>query len=132
MSLFDEVRVEYPLPDGFDPQGRLFQTEDTPTQWGTLYVLTAEGTLRHEASGERLVHHGLLTVYASNICVAGPWGVVTDDTDPPWFAGYAGFFGHGRLVWIEGQRTWKTDRPQLFKAVWRWCHAAYRRKQMHA
>jgi hypothetical protein len=132
VSVFDELRVEYPLPDGFDPQGRLFQTQDTPIQWMDLYVLTAEGTLRHEASGERLAYHGLLTFYAGNICLAGPWGVATDDDQSPWFAGYAAFFGHGHLVWLEGARTWKTDRPQLSKAEWHRRQEVYMRKKTYA
>ena len=32
MGLYDYLRCDYPLPDGFDPQERLFQTKDTPEQ----------------------------------------------------------------------------------------------------
>lgn len=48
MSLFDELRCRYPLPiEGM--QELLFQTEDTPAQFGDEYEIREDGTLWHEA-----------------------------------------------------------------------------------
>jgi len=111
MGMFDELRCEYPLPDGFDPHGERFQTKDTPEQYLDLYVLTSEGTLRHEASGACIPYHGALTFYATNITGAGPKGVITKDDTPPWWAEYVALFDHGQLLKLEGSKQPATDRP---------------------
>lgn len=48
MGLFDYIRCEYPLPDGFD--GDLtYQTKDTPAYYMEHYTITAEGKLIHHS-----------------------------------------------------------------------------------
>ena len=102
MGLFDELRVEYPLPDGFDPSGYLFQTKDTPEQYWATYVLTAEGGLVVDKTREAVPFHGALTFYTGNGCGYAPWGVVTKDDQPAWEAEYTALFDHGQLLKIDG------------------------------
>lgn len=46
MGMYDEVRCEYPLPvEGLSD--RTFQTKDTPAQSLDVYIIAADGTLRH-------------------------------------------------------------------------------------
>jgi hypothetical protein len=41
MGMFDYLECLYPLPDHWEPQGRLFQTHDTPAQQLGSDVLNA-------------------------------------------------------------------------------------------
>lgn len=43
MGLFDNIRCEYPLPDGSDAHE--FQTKDTPSQCLDTYTIRSDGTL---------------------------------------------------------------------------------------
>lgn len=110
MGMFDELRCEYPLPDGFKPPWP-FQTQDTPAQHLELYVLTADGRLRHERTGDILPYHGALTFYTTNICASGSQGVITKDNTPPWWAEYVALFDHGTLLNLKGNKHHETDRP---------------------
>lgn len=125
MGLYDELRVEYPLPDGWDPQGRLFQTKDTPDQYLSLYVLTADGRLRHEESGECVAFHGDLTFYTDNICASGPCGVATEDDSAPWRAEYCALFDHGKLLKLEGRKQPYEGRAHITRKAWREYHNAW-------
>lgn len=113
MGLFDELSCEYPLPDGFDPQDILFQTQDTPAQWLEHYTLTSAGRLRVDTTGELLPYHGALAFYASNICGASPTGVITRDDEAPWWAEYIALFDHGVLLKLEGQKVLDTSHRHL-------------------
>ena len=42
--MFDNLRCEYPLPDGFEGDAS-YQTKDTPDQCLNDYTITADGTL---------------------------------------------------------------------------------------
>ena len=120
MGLYDELEVQYPLPDGWDPASEVFQTKDTPEQYLLRYVLDAEGTLREKASGEAVPYHGALTFYTGNACAYGPWGFATRDDQPPWWAEYTCLYDHGRLLKIEGAKCPQTDLhgPHLTRAEW--------------
>lgn len=118
MGMFDELRCEYPLPDGWQP-ARLFQTKDTPDQWMATYVLRADGTLWRErpAPVEPVAYHGALTFYTSNIAGASRAGYMTNDETPPWCAEYVALFDHGTLLKLEGAKAPVTARPWLTKAA---------------
>lgn len=122
MGMYDELVCEYPLPDGFDHHGIVFQTKDTPHQYLSRYRLTAEGVLYDCESGMPVPLHGVLRFYADNLCASGPAGVVTVDDTPPWYADYCALFDHGTLVHLSGQRCVDTSRPQITRAAYR---AAY-------
>ena len=49
MSTYDHIRCEMPLPEPQSPEGTVFITRDTPTQFFDEYTITADG---------RLIHHG--------------------------------------------------------------------------
>ena len=49
MSTYDHIRCEMPLPEPQPPEGTVFITRDTPTQFFDDYTITADG---------RLIHHG--------------------------------------------------------------------------
>lgn len=120
MGMFDELLCLAPLPDGWDPAGEVFQTKDTPEQYLTRYVLRADGALIHEASGERVEHHGPLEFYTSNWCGSGPWGDMTRDDQPLWTAEYTAYFHYGTLLRIQGgKRPDTSTRPQMTRREWR-------------
>ncbi|HEV3456448.1 MAG TPA: hypothetical protein VHG32_07795 [Thermoanaerobaculia bacterium] len=109
MGVFDYLRCEHRLPDGWVPTKEL-QTKDTPAQWMELYVLREDGTLVDEKSGEAVPFHGCLEFYTSNwsgSCptVDGPSVIVTDDGQPPWSAEYEALFDRGKLIRIDGRRS---------------------------
>jgi hypothetical protein len=117
MSLFDNLRCEYPLPDGWEPGTILFQTKDTPEQYLACYVLTREGRLQHATTGEVIPFHGALTFYTTNITGVSPRGCITRDDTAPWWAEYCALFDHGTLLKIEGQRAPYTRHgPHLSRA----------------
>ena len=70
MGLFDDVRCEMPLPDGYDPdRKRTFQTKDLGCDMGD-YRITGDGRLIRESEGyfpnEKLGEtdfHGWLNFY---------------------------------------------------------------------
>ena len=113
MSMFDELRCDYPLPDGFDPQGQWFQTTDTPEQSLARYILRSNGALVLEETGALCPFHGALTFYLSNISGSSLRGLMTRDGTAPWEAEYCALYDHGQLVKLEGQRRAVTDRPWL-------------------
>lgn len=45
MGVFDYLRCQHPLPDGFDPSKVEWQTKDTDDQYLSLYTITADGRL---------------------------------------------------------------------------------------
>ena len=47
MGMFDDLRCEYPLPDGYE--GTVFQTKDTPTQFLEKYTIRKDGVLVHHS-----------------------------------------------------------------------------------
>jgi len=100
MGLFDDLRVEHPLPDGFDPTGTTFQTKDLG-QTMDLYVLGVDGVLR-STTGEDEKYDGALQFSASNW--SGTCGPIccTRDDQPPWRADYMALFDRGRLLRIDG------------------------------
>ena len=132
MGMFDYLRCEYPLPDGFDAAKIWFQTKDTDAQYLDEYEIRDDGSLWHaEPSSEpktyeRVEFHGALNFYTSNICGSGPHGVMTDDDRPPWVADYTALYDHGRLLKIEG--AYSLDKidpeyPWLSRDEWHGKHA---------
>ena len=118
MGLFDELRCDLPLPDGWSPpEGTWFQTKDTPAPFMDRYRLTAAGRLTEEKTGAVVPFHGALTFYASNISGIGGGVCCTRDDAPPWEAEYVALFDHGALLKLEGQRVLLPDRRQVSRAA---------------
>ena len=117
MSLFDELRCEYPLPDGFVPGDVWFQTEDTPEPYLMQYVLTAEGVLQRADTGMVEAFHGALQFYTTNLIGSSPWGCCTRDDAPPWWAEYCALFDHGTLLKLEGEKRPYTDQLHITRAA---------------
>lgn len=117
MGMFDEVRCEYPLPDGFDTQGVWFQTKDTPEQYLQRYVLCIDGALVVEDTRESVPFHGALTFYTTNVCGVSPKGVITDDNMAPYWAEYCALYDHGVLIKLEGGCALDTDHPWITRDV---------------
>jgi hypothetical protein len=118
MGMFDYLECLYPLPDHWEPQGRLFQTHDTPAQQLSLYVLTAEGQVRERESGALVPVHGTLTFSASNICAMALWGIATEDDTAPWEAEYCALFDHGRLLKLEGGKRFYATERHITREAW--------------
>lgn len=118
MGLYDEVVVEYPLPDGWEPGACRFQSKDISLHYYGSYVLRADGTLWAEDSQEAVPFHGALRLYTDNLSASGPLGVTTPDDAPPWTAEYVALYDHGQLVKLEGQRQAFTTRPHLTRAAY--------------
>jgi hypothetical protein len=120
--MFDELTVAYPLPDGWDPAGQVFQTKDTPSQWLERYELRADGSLWHvptDSPAEEVCFDGELCFYTGNISGFGPWGEMTEDDQPPWVAEYTALFDDGRLVGIRGKWALRpSTRPHISRAEW--------------
>ncbi len=53
MGMFDEIRVEVPLPGGYQPPDGVFQTKDLENRLET-YVITSEGRLMMTDAQEHL------------------------------------------------------------------------------
>jgi len=118
MSLFDELRCDLLLPDGWrPPEGTWFQTKDTPDQFLSRYVLTDRGGLRQEGQEALIPFHGALTFYTSNISGIHREVCCTRDDAPPWEAEYVALFDHGALLTLEGQRVRLPDRRQVSRAA---------------
>lgn len=110
MGMFDNIRCEFPLPDGFD--GKLnFQTKDLENLLST-YVITADGklllaTLNYD-DGDKLPvltvinYHGDIEFYGSNICSVGRGYFSTSDGGPPLWRNYTARFTNGLLQEIKG------------------------------
>ena len=100
MGMFDHIRCDHPLPDGFDG-GLTYQTKDTDEQYLSHYLIAADGTLWLD--GKQVDHHGRIEFYTSNISgTNGKGGYVTDDGLPAWSRNYIALFDHGKLLKIEG------------------------------
>ena len=117
MGMFDEVQCEHVLPDGFDAQGVWFQTKDTPAQYLKRYVICSDGDLVVDGTRERILFHGALTFYTSNVCGSGPQGVITSDNRAPYVAEYCALYNHGTLLTLEGRCRPDTERPWITRDV---------------
>jgi hypothetical protein len=117
MGMYDELECHYPLPDGWDPTGHVFQTKDTPEQWLQRYVLTADGVLVCADTQEPILHHGALTFYTDNIrSLSGKWLATVRD-EPPWEAEYVALFDHGTLLKLEGEKRPVTSHTHITQAA---------------
>lgn len=133
MGLFDYLRCEHPLPDGFEGDLQ-YQTKDTPAQYLEDYRITLDGTLMYEPSGMLktpagpIDFHGALEFYATNVCGTAQWGVITDDDDPPFSREYVALYDHGTLLKIEGGLVADAfaDSAHLSRDEW---HAKSREKE---
>lgn len=103
MGMFDYIRCERVMPDGFDGHGHLFQSKDFGCEMH-IYTIEEDGRLMHEDSGSPWCSdpkpwpirpepfHGFLRLY-------------TLDGDPNgaeyWWREYNAKFTDGRLVQID-------------------------------
>jgi hypothetical protein len=49
MGMYDYIKCEHPLPDGFDPSKIQWQTKDTYEQYLETYTISADGRLLYDA-----------------------------------------------------------------------------------
>lgn len=118
MGVFDYIRCDHPLPDGFD--GRVtFQTKDTPAQFLETYTITSDGRLLDE-HGRDTQFHGDIEFTWSN--VTGSWGkrISTEDDAPPDGRDYLARFTEGRLARIiDVTERWWSEREHITNAEMR-------------
>lgn len=132
MGLFDYVTVNAPLPGGYQPKRREFQTKDTDAQYLSEYEITEDGRLLHHVSRDGEVvevpFHGDIEFYGSNVRASAPYGVVTEDGGPVVYHNYVARFTDGRLQWIRGGASGDdTGRPVL-SSMEEWWEAGERWK----
>lgn len=109
MGMYDNVKCEAPLPDGFsDPAHMAFQTKDMECELAE-YTITADGRLLCTAEGQyggatngEQEYTGTIEFYTSNWCGSGCGYCMTDDDQLPWSRTYTATFTDGKLVGIEG------------------------------
>lgn len=65
MGMFDEIRCEAPLPDGYDASEVWFQSKSFPDPCLCRYTITREGRLI-DSRGNDLEPEGYLTFYTSD------------------------------------------------------------------
>lgn len=63
MGLFDEIRCELPLPDGWNPGEKWFQTKSFPDPLMQRYIISSRGRLI-DSQGNDLEPDGYIAFYA--------------------------------------------------------------------
>lgn len=98
MGMFDYLTCKHELPDGFNPDGILFQTKDFDRIFDE-YVITAGGKLLR---GDEIInHHGFIRFYECNLSGFCASGFITRNDETPWTREYQAKFTDGQLVSIE-------------------------------
>lgn len=102
MSLFDELKVEYPLAER-EVQGHLFQTKDLECSMST-YTITKEGRLIHHRRFDdwgvaRTKDMDVDTEYHGDISFGTHTGSYNDGTQVVYE--YVARFTEGQLQWIK-------------------------------
>ena len=101
MGLFDDVRCDYPLPEGAPTDG--YQTKDTAAQSLETYLIAEDGRLLDE-NGAVVPFHGSLNFSASNVSGSGPNGYLTNDDKRAEFWDFTARYDHGTLLDLTGGR----------------------------
>jgi hypothetical protein len=109
MGMFDWLRCEAELPDGFQFHGK-FQTKDLDSLMNT-YAIRADGTLWMTEKADiwdigendnfipRFDNFsGDVIFYGSNLTSTGPEGYTTENDEPYWSRDYQGIFNEGHLL----------------------------------
>ncbi len=107
MGLFDEIRCELSLPDGWSPGDRWFQTKSFPHPLMQRYIITSRGRLV-DSQGNDLEPDGYIAFYA-------------EDADGRWRE-YRARFREGNLTGITAV-TDPNDGRVYGLASFRWFHA---------
>ena len=107
MGLFDEIRCELSLPDGWSPGERWFQTKSFPDPLMQRYIITSRGRLV-DSQGNDLEPDGYIAFYA-------------EDADRRWRE-YRARFREGNLTEITAV-TDPNDGRVYGLASFRWFHA---------
>lgn len=121
MGMFDYVKCEYPLPDGWKPSG-LFQTKDLECALGT-YTITKEGRIGGTNTDYYICYTGVVSIYDSNISASGAGYCLTDDNQKPWSREYKFTFVDGVVQNVTGGAdenfysdvTWLQDRGEFHR-----------------
>jgi hypothetical protein len=116
MGLFDEIRCEWPLPDGFDASGIWFQTKSFPSPCLQRYTITSEGRLIDPA-GNDLEPDGYISFYAPE---SRQKHSVTEGSA---WRDYRAHFKDGQLENISRVSDDDTDRRYYGLASFRWFDA---------
>jgi len=132
MGLYDEVVCEYPLPDGYDATGIVFQTKDLTNEL-ERWTITVDGDLV-DAQGRRAIFRihpstsfmcpftGAVRLIYSNDLAGGGGRVCTVDNAPPQIWRYTILFQDGRVIGAEGGSTLRegllhVPREEFWKQV---------------
>lgn len=106
MGMFDYIKCEHPLPDGFDDQKQEWQTKDLACELA-IFTITADGRLVRTGGVYGIAincddHHGDIHFYGGNWCGSGFGCVMTRDDMPHWSRLYTARFSEGKLLRITG------------------------------
>jgi hypothetical protein len=108
MGMFDNIKCEHPLPDGFDDNLKRFQTKSLDCELAT-YTITKDGKLVCDVAGQYGTERGEvpnftgeIEFYTSNWCGSGAGYIMTDDDQPYWSRTYVAKFVNGKLIEING------------------------------
>jgi hypothetical protein len=109
MGMYDNIRCEYPLPDGYEDRGE-FQSKSLDCSMAT-YLITKEGKLVQEHAGSwgeergpegELNFTGSVGFYDSNLERGGQDWVLTGDGLPYAWREYTALFQEGKLLSLTG------------------------------
>lgn len=109
MGMFDEVRCEAPLPDGYDSGGVWFQTKSFPDSCLCRYTLTRAGRLV-DSQGNDLEPEGYLIFYTQD----------DQGTSEDRWREYRAHFEHGQLTGIVRVEVGEPDGRYYGLASFRW------------
>jgi len=118
--MFDYVKCEYPLPDGWKPSSP-FQTKDLDCELAE-YTIDYGGHLL-SPGGEPWAFTGVVSIYDSNISAYGAGYCLTDDKQKPWSREYKFTFVDGVVQNVTGGAdenfysdvTWLQDRGEFHR-----------------
>lgn len=68
MGMYDEIRCDVPMPDGFDASGVIFQTKSFPDIYGARYTISCDGRVLDSHNADMEVD-GYISFYSND----GSW-----------------------------------------------------------
>ena len=101
MGLYDEVVCHYPLPDGYDASGIVFQTKHLGCGMAR-WTITQDGNLLDPEGRWTSNYTAELTMIYSNSLAAGKGYVCTVDDAPCTLWRYTLYFNAGQVVAARG------------------------------
>lgn len=100
MGMYNEVVCEYPLPDGYDATGIVFQT-DSLGSGGDRFTITRDGYLLTEYSCVFVMDGEVVFHYTNGVYGSGGYYATVDD-QPLRMWRYVVTFQRGRVLGVTG------------------------------